>query len=272
MSAAVDTPVRTPRRTLIVRSNGGHILTMEHVPHVSSLERTIKNLADKGAEEGYSVFADSADDAHLLFPKNLLRHADTRLFFSLLIRLKSQPQKAMTMTALATVAICRVLRRFLGKNVGIYWPNRVCCEGHVIACVNLKGALHPTDGTYDYLAVNVGAALPFSVGSARLLRTVSHIFNETAEDLREQVAIELLKELFSLYEQMERNRSYMTEYRALSLYDGAIVKLKRPRRCKARVLGIDHEGRLTVDMGRGKTAALISADDIRRIKLRKNTK
>lgn len=271
MSTATAAAAKAARRTQIVRSDRGHILTLEHVPYMDSLEDTMQAVALREAEEGYSILADSAGDAKRLFPRDLRRRSKSPLFFSILLRPKIFPQKAMTVAALTSVAVCRVLRRELDKDAGILWPNRIISKGKLAASFRMKCALHPTDGTYQYVIVSIAIPLADAAERDFLANTVSHVFSGTSDNFRERVAMTLLHEIYTLYEGMDR-KHFLPEYRAFLLHKNAPVLLRHPRRGLGTVRDIDDDGRLLVDLPDGTAFPVLSPDDILRIYSKRKTK
>ena len=170
----------------------------------------------------------------------------------------------MPLTALATVALCRVLRRFSGKQISIGWPNKIYSDGKLLGYVWLKGVLHQTDGTYDSIVIGVAAALSEAMESDRLAKTVSRVFTGSFSGFRDRVAQALLAEFFDLYEKMEKDRTFMNDYRALCHDRGAFIQLRSPRR-RGTVRDIDSEGRLIVDFVSGGSTVLFSAENIKKI-------
>lgn len=269
VTAPAENAVLTARHAITTRSEDGHLLTLDHLPHLHSLEDDMQTVAVKGAEEGYSMLADNIDRAKNVFPKKLLRHADKPLFFTLLLRPKISPQKTLSLSALVAVALSRVLRRSVDGTVSICWPNQIVCNGRPLSTFRMKCVLHPLDGTYQYVIVNIAIALSDAMEREPLSNSVAHVFGGTSDDFREHIALELLREIYSLYEKMEKNRAFIAEYRTLSLHKNATVVLRHPYRAVGVVRGIDDEGCLLVDLPNNQQITLYSTDAIRSLYLNK---
>lgn len=271
---AVKTPTSPPtahKRSFSFNSQRGHVLTLEQVNEVSSLSRAINTLAQSESDEGVAVLIRKNRNLDRSLPSRLFKRVNAPFYFCLLLRPKIQPQKAMSLTALATVALCRVLRRFSGKQITIGWPNKIYSDGELLGFVWLKGVLHKTDGTYDSIVIAVAAALSESMESDRLTKTLARVFTGSFSGFRDRVAQALLAEIYSLYEKMEKDRAFMNDYRALCCDREAFVQLRSPRR-RGLVRDIDSEGRLVIDLIGGGSTVLFSAENIKKILYKKKIK
>ena len=264
---AVNMPTQSPiipKRSFSFISGRGRVLTLEHVNEVSSLPRAMNTLAQSSSDEGVAVLIRHNRNLDRSLPNRLFKRVNAPFYFCLLLRPKIPPQKAMTLTALATVALCRVLRRFSGKQITVGWPNKIYSEDELLGYVWLKGVLHKTDGTYDSIVIGVAAALSEAMESDRLTKTLSRVFTGSFSGFRDRVAQALLAEIFSLYEKMEKDRTFMNDYRTLCRDRGALVYLRSPRK-RGVVRDVDGEGRLVVELTGGESALVFSAENIKKI-------
>ena len=263
----VKTPSATsyvPKRSFSFISGRGRVLTLEHVNEVSSLPRAMDMLAQSGSDEGTAVLIWKNRNLDRTLPNRLFKRANAPFYFCLLLRPKIPPQKALPLTALSSVALCRILRRFSGKQITLGWPNKIYSDGELLGYVWLKGVLHKTDGTYDSIVVGVAIALSEAMESDRLTKTVSRVFTGGFSGFRDRVAQALLAEIYGLYEKMEKDRSFMSEYRTLCRDRNAFIQLRSPRR-RGFIRDIDSEGRLIVDLIGGGSTVLFSAENIKKI-------
>ena len=264
----VESPVQQPiadGRSFSFISGRGRVLTLTHKREVSSLPLAMDTLAQNDeAPEGTAILINKNRNTDRTLPVRLFKRVNAPFYFCLLLRPKIPPQKAMPLTALATVAFCRVLRRFSGKQITVGWPNKIYSDGNLLGYVWLKGILHKTDGTYDSIVIGIAAALSEAMESDRLTKTVSRVFTGSFSGFRDRVAQALLAEIFALYEKMEKDRSFMSEYRALCRDRDAFIQLRSPRR-RGTIRDIDPEGRMVVDLAGGGSAVLFSAENIKKI-------
>ena len=270
---ATKTPLATPiipKRIFSFISERSHVLTLEHVREVSSLSHAMSALAQSESDQGSAILIQKNNNLDRALPMKIFKHANAPFFFCVLLRPKITPQKALSMTTLATVAFCRVLRRFSGKQITIGWPNKIYSNGKLLGYVGLKGVLHRTDGTYESIVIGVAAALSEGMESDRLTETVSRVFTGRFSGFRDRVAQALLAEIYSLYEKMEKDRSFMNDYRTLCRDRGAYVHLRSPRK-RGIVREIDADGRLVVDLLGGGSTVLFSSENIKKIVYKRKT-
>ena len=271
---AVKTPPSTPivpKRSSSFISGRGRVLTLEHIESVASLPLAMDTLAQSGSDEGTAVLIRKNSNIDRTLPKRLFKRANAPFYFCLLLRPKIPPQKAMPLTALASVALCRVLRRFSGKQISLGWPNKIYSDGELLGYVWLKGILHKTDGTYDSIVIGIAAALSEAMESDRLTKTVSRVFTGSFSGFRDRVAQALLAEIYALYEKMEKDLAIMNEYRTLCRDRDAFIQLRSPRR-RGIVRDIDGDGRLVIDLTNGESVTLFSAEKIKKVVYKRKKK
>lgn len=263
-SRAGGAPLAHSGAAIILHSNKGHILYLSKLPLVASPTAAIKRLASDGTEEGHAFLLDRVLGASE-FPRALCKQSKKPFIFSILLRPKIQPQKASAITPLATVALMRTLRALLPSyHLSVRWPCTIYNGKKPFAAISLCSALHPSDGTFSYMALSFMVALSGGEAKNELARTLSEVFDGVSADLHVRLASRLAKEVYSLYESMERDRSFLDEYRLFSGDVGARVILRNPR-LKATVLNVDENGKLVLQKKDGSVIRIASADRIKKI-------
>ncbi len=258
------TPSAHAQTDIILHSDKGRLLYLSRIPLVASPTAAIKRLAQDGAQEGHALLLDRVLSTNE-FPRALCKQTKRPFVFSILLRPKIQPQKASVITPLATVALMRTLRALLPSyHLSVRWPCTIYNGKKPFAAVSLRSALHPSDGTFSYMALSFMLALSGGEAKNELARTLSEVFDGVSADLHIRLASRLTREVYSLYENMERDRSFLAEYRLLSGDVGARILLRNPH-VRGTVSDIDENGRLVLRKKDGSLIRISSAERVVKI-------
>ncbi len=120
---------------------------------VVSTNLVAKNMAQNRAVEGTVILAESQTKGR--GRKNRAWHSPPGgLWFSMILYPELKPDCAMLATMCASVAVVEGIKRYVGVDTRIKWPNDVLSDGKKLAGILTE--THATTGKLHYMVVGIG--------------------------------------------------------------------------------------------------------------------
>ena len=231
---------------------------------VESTNTTLRELAAKGAPEGYVVVAETQTSGKGRMGRSFHSPAGHGIYFSLLLRPGARTADASLITSAAAVATARAIEDVTGISVGIKWVNDLYLNEKKVC-----GIL--TEATFDMESGMIGSAV---LGIGVNITKPEIGYPGDVENVAAPLAAErpgkdgercrliasALDNFLELYQNIAE-RSFLDEYRARSILLGRdVYVLSNDAKRPARALEIDDDCRLVVRYEDGETAALSSGE------------
>ena len=205
-----------------------------------------KALAAQGGESGTVVIAESQTAGRGRQGRSFQSPKGKGLYLSALLRPELPPERLMTVTALAGVAVCRAVEEVCGLCPGIKWPNDPVLRGR-----KLCGILTELTGD-GALVLGIGindsqTAADFSPDVAEMATSLEAAAGRAVS--RPALAAALIRALDGMYADLLAGtlEEYRTAYRRACVNLGRTVQLVTPRgRETAEAVDIDPEFGLVV--------------------------
>ncbi|WP_395716604.1 biotin--[acetyl-CoA-carboxylase] ligase [Prosthecobacter sp.] len=189
------------------------------------------------------------------------------LMFSLLFQPPSPLEKWPRITTLAALAICKAIEAELPLQPRIKWPNDLYLDNRKIS-----GLLAETVSTPDGLLLVLGIGLnvntldfPSELPATSLLKQLSSPILHEID--RNTLASRLLGTLQAEFQRIEDDfTAAIAEVRERSWLIGRQIRAQAPQgEVFGRVLDLNEEGHLILEIPDGSTHTLTSADEVRRV-------
>ena len=190
---------------------------------VGSTNTELMALARQGAAEGTVVLAGQQTAGRGRMGRSFQSPAGLGLYGSVLLR--SSPEDAPRIPALAATAVRRAIRRSCGLSCGIKWPNDLVLSGRKV-CGILAEALPGPEGSL-WVVVGIG----INVCQRRELRETAASLSMIAGAEIDRAALEtaFLEELEALRRELpQETAERRQEYGAACLNLGRRVRVLRP--------------------------------------------
>lgn len=177
--------------------------------------------------------------------------------------------KAIRLTCMMAVAVCRAILEVTGIETQIKWVNDIYYREKKIVGILTEGRTSMEDGTLSHVVVGAGINLymPYD-GFPDELRAQAGSLLEDCPDAEVMNALyaSVIRHFFRLYRDPDE-QAFIEEYRRRSMLIGHYVKImnfsgneKMPGNEYAFVTGIDDECRLQIRYDNGHTDALSSGE------------
>ncbi|MBR2860387.1 MAG: biotin--[Clostridia bacterium] len=174
------------------------------------------------------------------------------IYLSILLKPQLAPDKALSITTMAAVAVAKTVEKFTQEKAYIKWVNDVFFHGKKV-CGILTEASASSKDRLDYAVLGIGINLYESEqGFPEELKDIAGAIFSKSAGIRQEFIIELINAFNEIYSLGE----YVEEYASRSILTGKdIVFIKDGEELSGRVLGIDADCGLLVSVN-GKTQKL----------------
>ena len=123
---------------------------------VDSTNTRAKELAMAGEPEGLVVVADCQTAGRGRMGRSFLSPPGKGIYLSALLRPHLPPERLMSVTAMAGVAVCGAVEEICGLAPGLKWPNDPVLNGRKLCGILTELSLEAETGSLQYLVVGIG--------------------------------------------------------------------------------------------------------------------
>ncbi|MBE6763736.1 MAG: biotin--[acetyl-CoA-carboxylase] ligase [Ruminococcaceae bacterium] len=249
--------------SLTAEAIGQHLLTegltVEVYSCVASTNGLVKERAENGADEGLVVIADSQSAGRGRLGRSFCSPAGTGLYMSILIRPQMAVERAMSVTTLAAVAVCRAIEQLSDRKATIKWVNDVYCDGKKVCGILTEAAVSPEGLSYAVLGIGINVSDPIDGYPAEIADRAASVYGQQKGD-RAVFAAAVIDAFFEEYTHLEQS-GYVKEYIGRSCLVNTAIVVHTPAGEKAATaLGVDEQCRLLVRYEDGREETLSSGD------------
>ena len=230
-------------------------LRIQVVDMVDSTNSAMKRMAAEGAPQGSVLIANEQSAGRGRMGRSFYSPPGTGIYMSLLLRPRTDAQRATLVTASAAVAVAEAIEHLAGEPAQIKWVNDVLFHGRKVCGILTEAAMDFESGMIDHVVLGIGVntAVP-AEGFPEELRGVAGAAFGAARvpELRCRLAAEILDRFMDYYACLGSQACYEA-YKSRSMVLGKDVQLLSPGReaIPARVLDIDRDFALVVKTGEG---------------------
>lgn len=224
---------------------------------VDSTNDEAKRLAQKGAKGNLAVLAERQTAGKGRRGRSFFSQGPEGLYLSVLFRPKVSFQDSLKITTMTAVAVSRAIEKNCNVEVGIKWVNDLFIHGKKVCGILTEAGMDVETGDLDYAVVGIGVNVLKCGFPEPLREIVTTLEEESGEQVsRNKLAADILKELYGLYEELEKGEeetpSYQEEYVRRSVVLGKeITVYAGDRTYPAKAVGIDETIGLIVETAEG---------------------
>jgi len=227
---------------------GKHI---QYLPSVPSTNDFLKHLAKQGEAEGTIIIAEEQTNAR--GRKNRYWSSPKEgLWFSILLRPRIPPQKAMLVTMIASIALTQAIHRGIGIKPQIKWPNDLLIQGKKVCGILTE--LSAEMDQIEYMIIGIGLNVNNTIPKA--LQSSSTSLKQSAH---RHVSRVMLMQAICIafdewYEQLNKGFEdrIRSKWLSFSQIKGKTVEIDREHTTiKGMVKGIDPQGALIIESEKG---------------------
>lgn len=194
--------------------------------------------------------------------------ASTGIYFSILLKPDISNTEVTLLTAIAGVAVCEAIEKYLDKKPKIKWVNDVFIDEKKVCGTLTQAGFSLEDLKPEYVIVGTGINLyePKNGFGAELKDIAGHVLDEQIGDIKNKLLAEVLNRYFYYYHNFSK-KEFIGEYKKRSMVIGKDVMVVSPNdSVNASVLDIDDECRLIVRYEDGREEAVSTGEISIRLK------
>lgn len=223
---------------------------------VPSTNTYLKELAEKGEDEGCVVIARCQTAGRGRRGKDFFSPADTGLYMSILLRPSLTVTDAHFITPAVALAVCRAIEELTGLRCGIKWVNDIFIGGKKAAGILCEGAFDYEKGTTRYVVVGIGVNVSTENFPEGLENIATSLHSSVSKDT---LAEKIVKEVFGVIDALP-SLDFLDEYRRRSVLIGKRVQIFGGDGVVGIVRDIDSLCRLVVEKDEGGVVAISSGE------------
>ena len=230
---------------------------------VTSTNTLAKEAAQAGAAEGAVIIARRQTQGRGRMGRSFFSPSGSGIYMTLVLRPKLPPEKALSLTTMAAVAVSEAIDEISGQKSAIKWVNDIFLNGKKVCGILTEASISVEGGGLDYAVVGIGINVfaPEEGFPDEISGVAASVFGSDCPDARNRLAAAVIRGFFSYYK--GRVIGYADEYRKRSFVIGKNVVVSRgEERFNALVTDIDDECRLKLRFDNG-TEQLLSSGEIR---------
>ena len=240
------------------------IFQVETRKSVTSTNTVLRELAVKGAPEGFVLAADEQTAGRGRKERSFYSPAGSGAYFSVLLRPGSGVGDATLITSAAAVAAAQAIEEVTGVHVGIKWVNDLFLKGKKVCGILTEAAIGMESGSIDSIVLGIGMNVTRpEKGFPGTLKDVAGEITEIAREneiTRCRIIASTLDNIWKYYQNLNK-REFLEEYRKRSIIIGRGIYVSSGNETKpAYAIAIDDECRLIVRYENGETATLNSGE------------
>lgn len=221
---------------------------------VDSTNMEVKRRALEGAGEGLVVLAEQQTAGRGRRGRTFFSPSGSGIYMSALFRPSPEISKDVVLiTTAASVAVCRAVRRVLGREPKIKWVNDVYLDGRKICGILTEAVSDFESGRIDTVVVGIGINyhVPEEGFPEELKEIAGSVCPAGHRIPRNTLAAAVIQELYELYEGLS-DKTYMEDYRRWSNVLGKEVRFTSGTEWEyGTAVDIDENGGLIVEMKDG---------------------
>lgn len=230
---------------------------------VSSTNTVLKELAEQGKPEGTVLIAKQQSAGKGRMGRSFFSPKGTGIYMSILLRPKFSAEESLSITTAAAVAVAKAVEELTGRKTMIKWVNDVYLDGYKICGILTEASLDFETRGLNYAVLGIGVNLQEPEGgfSEELKAVAGALYHKAPPEAQGKLAAGILNHFFAFYQNLTE-RPFLQEYRKRSLLTGIQIRFLRGEESfSGKVLGIDENVRLLVELEDGTTTA-ISAGEV----------
>jgi len=232
---------------------------------LESTNKTAKQKAFEGAPNGAIILAEEQTQGKGRLGRSFFSPAQKGLYMSFIIKPEFDTSKSLLITAAASVAVCRAIKKVCGVETQVKWVNDIFFEGKKICGILTEAMSNFESGQIDAIIIGIGVNCDIKN------EDMPEAIRDTAGSLsgvvsRNRLAAEITNELMTILDNFydEPYPEYMDEYRRRSMVLRKNIKVYKnitaDEFLNATAVDISNEGGLIVIYDDGRKDTLMTGE------------
>ena len=221
---------------------------------IDSTNRAAKELANIGAPNGTTLIADMQSAGRSRLGRTFVSPPNSGLYMSVILQKGIFSDKAINVTTMTAVAVCRAIEKLTDKKPQIKWVNDILVDGKKVCGILAEASLDVDSQRINRIVIGIGLNISTKESDfPEEIRGVAGSLYETGFSpiSRNQFAAAIINEVLEGAEQIETG-AYMEEYKKKCVTLGKRVFFERDGiRYEGEAVSIGDNGALIVRQDNG---------------------
>ncbi len=224
---------------------------------VDSTNNLLKRLAQEGAPQGTVAIADCQTGGRGRMGRQFDSPPGSSIYLSALLRPGCPPDRLMSLTAQAAVAVARAVRTACGAEPEIKWVNDLVLGGRKICGILTEMTLEAESALVNYAVIGVGVNCNRTEFPPELASIAGSLLTQTGRPVdRCALAAAMVEELSRL-----PGADWLEDYRRRCLNLGKRVQILDPDKVRtATAVDVGPQGELVVQLPDGRVRSIRSGE------------
>ncbi len=197
----VGSPDILDKREIVIREGQQIGRELFHFNEIDSTNNYAKKMANDGCPHGTVIVAERQTFGRGRVGKQWQSDNSSGLWFSIVVRPDLEPERIQIITLAASVAVVEGIRKELGINCGIKWPNDIILDSSKLGGILTELSAEP--GHVNYVVVGIGINVNQSLSDfdTDLQNKATSIYINTG---KQYSRVRLLGSILSSFEEIYR--------------------------------------------------------------------
>ena len=213
-------------------SQSGIDIEIDARKSVDSTNNVLKALASDGRKKAMVCIAEEQTAGKGRRGRSFHSPKDTGIYISFLLFPNVDISEAQMYTTIAATAEAKAIEKVSGLPVDIKWVNDIWMRGKKVSGILTEASTSVEDGSLEYIVVGIGINLYEPKGGfpEEIKDIAGAVYEEAVpvENLRNNIASELIIQFMSYYNAGLSNASFLKDYEDRCFVIGKDVKLITP--------------------------------------------
>lgn len=237
-----------------------HKFNVKVLESVGSTNTELKKMARAGEPEGSVLIAKHQTNGRGRLGRSFYSPQNSGIYMSILFRPCFEFFKAQLITAASAISVCRALENQGALNLGIKWVNDIFLNDKKISGILTEVEFKNNSSELDFLITGIGINVTTSDFPDDIKNIAGSAFDKNNVD-KNKIVADILNNLYDFYKNIE-SLEFLQEYKDRSILKNRNIMLVSPdKETPAKVIGIDDECHLIVELADG-TVSHISTGEV----------
>ena len=239
---------------------------IEYLSEVDSTNAYARRLAERGAQEGGAVIAETQTQGRGRLGRRWESPPYVNLYFSVILRPQLPPVYAPQITLMAAVALADAIASFIPSPPTIKWPNDILVDGRKLAGILTESSSDSDRIDFVILGIGVNLNFPRELMPDEIRERATSLVSLTQKNVsREAFVRRLIQDLDRCYGELEESGfEYLAQrWEARFGLKGRRVKVEMvDQALRGKAKGIDRDGALILENDAGEFQRIVAGDVI----------
>jgi BirA family transcriptional regulator, biotin operon repressor / biotin---[acetyl-CoA-carboxylase] ligase len=239
---------------------------LHYFSDLDSTNAYARKLAERGAGEGEVVIAEAQTRGRGRLGRTWISPPFVNLYFSVILRPRLAPAHAPQLTLMAAVALADTVAFFIKTLPVIKWPNDLLVGGRKLAGILTESSCDAQRIEWVILGIGINLNYPVALMPEAIQNRATSIMSLTGTRVnREEFLRRLIHDLDRCYGEFEESGfdAIAPRWEALFGLRGKPVRVEMTDQVMiGTVRGIDREGALILEDGKGGSLRVVAGDVI----------